>query len=132
MDLNKGIIVNKYGAVDVSVIVEMQKEINELHNGIKYYRILLDDYKKVFVLIYSELFGIDINMDNDWDFENILAYKNGIFCTQEQPIVDIFKSNIKSNLSVLKKLRELTNADDYEFQTTPATTKLVKKDIKDK
>jgi hypothetical protein len=106
MDLDKGIILNKYGAVDVSEIVEMQKEINYLRG-----RCLHLEHTLV------QMAGLEIP-------KGVLEPLNVLEFELNKKIM------IRKLINDMAKLRELTHADDYEWQETPATKKLVKKDKK--
>jgi len=104
-------IINKYGAIDVQHIIDLEKRVKRLEN-------IVSDYCKVFALLYADLFGMDIYMTKDWMLES------NRYTTTNDEIFQIFKNEYINNKSILRKLRKLTNADDYEWITE---TKLVKK-----
>ena len=84
-----GIIVNKYGAVDIKVICDLIKEV-------KFLQVLLDD-----------LINVDVKEKNH--FIGLIRRREML--------------TLKGDI---KKMKELTKCNDYEFQTK-TETKLVKK-----
>jgi len=115
-------IVNKYGAVESTTILKLIDRVEKLEE-------LITDYRKTLIVIHSELFGLDLDFSKEWSWDKMLDYDKGLFGLKEAPIEKAFKDKIKENESVIKKLRLLTKADDYEYITE---TKLVKKEKKEK
>jgi len=109
-------IVNKYGAVESTTILKLIDRVEKLEE-------LITDYRKTLIIIYGELFGCDIDNPDDFEFERPIFGK-GYIIMPEGIISSAFKESIKDRDSVIRKLRLLTKADDYEFVTE---TKLVKK-----
>ena len=119
-------ILNRYGALSSADLKKLLERIEELEK-------VVDNYRSTFVLIYSELFGIDIDVDKEWHFMKKVMYDkhNGqiLPMSENQSIRELFNDEMRNNKSILKKMKELTHADDYEYVTE---TKLVKKNKENK
>jgi len=73
--------------------------------------------------------NIEDNIDRVKTEVNIIFTELGYYRTLHRFLNEISYQRVDQTdlLTRLKKLEELTNANDYEYKTTPPITKLVKK-----
>ena len=90
---NKGIIINKYGAVDAQEIMKLIGRVNQLQK------------------IIEKMAGVE---DYPKELDRVKAFSYIDRVIYELP-------------EDIKKMKELTHCDDYEYQTTPEKTTLIKK-----
>lgn len=99
---DKGIIINKYGAVDI-------KEIKWMQDSILILKQRCTDLENTIAKIAGVIFP-----------KEPMGFSEGIFFDIDR------RQAIRKLIKDIKKIRELTKCDDYEFVTT-TETKLVKK-----
>ena len=100
---DKAMIVNKYGAVEVKEILKMHEDITALKARYVYLENLL-----------AKMSGVDFDLQETHKMHPTVAANYRKLSIERLPIA-------------FKKMKELTSCEDYEYQTTPASTKLIKK-----
>lgn len=101
--MDKTLVLNKYGAIDVRIIADMQWNINQLEKKCSYLEKVIA--KMAGVKFPEKIEGLKAMIEFDIDK----------------------RSKINKMIQDIPKMVELTHANDYEYQTTPSVTKLVKK-----
>jgi hypothetical protein len=112
-----GIILNKYGALAPEEIGDLFNRIRALENTVKWQEEEISNLRKtilsLFCKIYPEMakyrFASSLRQD-------LIEFISDRF-------LDLFVDDFN-------KLKELTHVDEYEWQETPAITKLIKKEKK--
>jgi hypothetical protein len=104
VECSEGVIVNKYGAVDFNIVIQMKKDIDILKGRCLH----LEN-------IIAKMAGVEFPEGPIHGFTNIVEFEEGR------------KAKVRQLPEDIKKMKELTKCDDYEYQTTPAKTILVKK-----
>lgn len=99
-NIEEGLIINKYGAVEVKQIIVLQRRIRRLE-------VLIEGMAGVKECSRNESLSKRIDYIHE--------------CTNK----------VHKLPNDFQKMKELTKCDDYEYQTTPKVTKLVKKIHKD-